>query len=202
MTVQTPAWLKAPTERTLYHRFYYRLRKGKNIQKDWSDLVAESDEGEQMRFVQSVVAKGKRVRQSHSRKEEKGEEASKEWCTFNEISTKDGYDLTIECLRAGTLEGKRNPLLPMDTQIQWPYTLIVRKVRVVEKEKTTHAKERAVDDNGTDDELGDSLEAEVSAAFASKSQPATQRASPETEVGSDGLTPGTAAQGGPENSHT
>ena len=115
-----PEWLLK--DKLLYHKFDYRKRRNPDVEKDWQEYLAEGNEEEQKRFVSGVVGESKTTKKRKTHINTSGNKTKSGWETFHEAQQRDGYELTLECMRAGTLSSERNPSLPDPAVSQIKFT--------------------------------------------------------------------------------
>ena len=85
------------------------------------------------------VLESKRSRTStKEHRKEHGKLGTKEWESFHAHASRDGLELTLELIKCGSLQAVRNPELPPQSTMKYPYDQIVRRVRNIESLNEVH----------------------------------------------------------------
>ena len=123
--------LSANKER--YNKFNYHLRNASDeLRNQWKVVKSQEDVDPESFdcFVDMVLSLPASERSRKKRKIEDIKSSKKEeaWTCWKEAADKEGEEILLEQIHAGTLQCRKHPGLPADSKIPWPKNQQVRRV--------------------------------------------------------------------------
>ena len=115
-------------DKAAYNKFKYRLNSmDKEVKDLWQQLKSQGEVHEQKEFFKDIVdCKPKTCPENILKKYktivkrvETGEDGK--WVSFKYLSDRDGFDVVMEYINSKNVLCRRNPQLPPDSKIQYPF---------------------------------------------------------------------------------
>ncbi|CAK0797564.1 unnamed protein product, partial [Prorocentrum cordatum] len=147
------------SDKAKYNKFNYRLKLCGDEYKDYyKKLVKSKDQAAIDTFVTDLIEMGANLPSDYlvrKRKvvEEKEHDDFVEWVPWAKAAEREGHECLLEMVQAGTVLSRKNPKLPADSKIEFPFNQQVKQQREVEhkKNKTIDERENATHEAVTSD---------------------------------------------------
>ena len=175
-------WLS--DDKKLYNKWMYRFNLSESIRAEWANLKTRPDD-EQRAYVEKVCglkpAQAAAVKVSEKIADITDEGIEGQWVTYAFACGRDGSAVIDEYLRARTMVAKRNPKLPMDTELKYPADQIVAYTTETWQQKKRTETSRAREHEDEDPDAAQAFEqssAAAAMAFAARASGCMQAHAP------------------------
>ena len=117
-----------------YNKFYYRLKVVPEAMREQWKIVKSQEKINPdafNQFVEEVISYNAREKTSRKRNIHESEEAidEGEWMAFHAAEQKEGFEVLMAQIDAGTIQCRRHKGLPPDSAIPWPRNHQVMRLR-------------------------------------------------------------------------
>ena len=128
-----------------YNKFAYRMTSAAfDVKEHYKMLLKKKDHKEIEKFMDDIISFAGHIpndylvrKRSHS--SEEGTDTQVGWISFKEAADRDGEEVVLEMIEAGTIPSRKNPKLPPSSKVPYPKNMQVKYS--VEKE-VTHKRTR------------------------------------------------------------